>query len=67
MNQMNKSSRILVTGANGLVGTAIVRRLKESGYKQILQYSSKQVDLTDRDATMKFLLPLAPKYIFHKA
>ncbi len=64
---MNKSSRILVTGAGGLVGSAIVRKLKESGYKQILQYSSKEVDLTDRNATMESLLSLSPKYIFHSA
>ena len=64
---MNKSARILVTGAGGLVGSSIIRKLKESGYKQILQYTSKQVDLTDRDATMKTLLSLSPKYIFHCA
>ncbi len=33
---INKNSKIFVAGHNGLVGSAIVRKLKEKGFKKIL-------------------------------
>ena len=33
---INKNSKIFVAGHNGLVGSAIVRKLKEKGYKNII-------------------------------
>ena len=43
-----KNSKIYVAGHNGLVGSAIVKKLKEKGYKNILIASRKKLDLTKK-------------------
>ena len=40
-NRVSKNSKIFVAGHNGLVGSAILRRLKFFGYKRILTVSKK--------------------------
>ena len=42
---IKKNSRIFVTGHNGLVGSAVVRRLKFFGYKNIILKSRKELNL----------------------
>ena len=44
---MNKHDRIFVAGHKGLVGSAIVRTLKERGYENIITRNRKQCDLTN--------------------
>ena len=43
------NSKIYVAGHNGLVGSAIVRSLKKSGYKNIITATRKKLDLTDKN------------------
>ena len=50
-----KNSKIYVAGHNGLVGSAIVKKLKEKGYKNILTASRKKLDLTKQDKVFNFL------------
>ena len=38
---LNKNSKIFVAGHNGLVGSAIVRKLKKKGYKNIITIDKK--------------------------
>ena len=45
---MNKLSKIFVAGHNGLVGSAIIRRLKYHGYKNILTIDRKRLDLRNQ-------------------
>ena len=45
---INKKSRIFVTGHKGLVGSAVVRRLKYFGYKKILTVDKKKLDLRNQ-------------------
>ena len=45
---INLSSSIYVAGHKGLVGSAIVRKLKEKGYKKIITASKKKLDLTNQ-------------------
>ena len=45
---MNKDSNIFVAGHNGMVGSAIVRKLKELGYTKIITKSRKELDLTNQ-------------------
>ena len=52
---INLSSKIFVAGHNGLVGSAIVRKLKEKKYKTILTISRNKLDLTDQNKVFKFL------------
>ena len=42
---VTKNSRIFITGHNGLVGSALLRRLKFFGYKKIITIKRKQLDL----------------------
>ena len=45
---ITKKSKIYVAGHNGLVGSAIVRKLKEKGFKNILTISRNKLDLTNQ-------------------
>jgi len=57
---------ILVAGATGLAGSAIVRELTRSG-RPIVGISSKDVDLLDRDATFDYLKKLKPNAVIDAA
>ena len=52
---INLSSSIYVAGHKGLVGSAIVRKLKEKGYKKIITASKKKLDLTNQKKVLSFL------------
>lgn len=58
--------KTLVAGSTGLVGSAIVRALKKSG-QEVIEVSSKVVDLTDRDATFHFLQETKPDRVIDAA
>jgi len=60
---INKNSRIYVAGHNGLVGSAIVRRLKLNNYKNILTVDRKYLDLSDQKKVYQFLRKNKPKAI----
>ena len=49
-----KNKRIFVTGHNGLVGSAVIRRLKQKGYSNILTINKKKLDLRDQKKVFKF-------------
>ena len=61
---INKNSKIFVAGHNGLVGSAIVRKLKDKGYKNILTVNRLKLDLTNQSKVYNFLKKHKPKYIF---
>ena len=51
---INRNSKIFVTGHMGLVGSAIVRRLKYFGYKNILTIDKKKLDLKNQQKVSNF-------------
>ncbi len=61
---MKKKSKIFVAGAKGLVGSAIVRRLKADGYSNLLTPESSELDLTDQKAVAAFFTAQQPEYVF---
>ena len=61
---INKNSKIFVAGHNGLVGSAIVRKLKEKGFKNILTISRLKLDLTNETKVYNFFKKKKPKFIF---
>lgn len=61
---MDKNSKIYVAGHNGLVGSAIVRNLKQKGYTNIIGKSHKELDLTDAHAVDEFFAKEKPEYVF---
>ena len=61
---INKNSRIFVAGHKGLVGSAIVRKLKEKGYSKILTVERSKLDLTSQKKVLDFLKKKRPHFIF---
>lgn len=61
---MNKNSKIYVAGHRGLVGSAIVRNLKEKGFNNIICRTHKELDLTNQEAVRKFFELERPEYVF---
>tara|TARA_B100000787_G_scaffold26293_1_gene17516 strand:+ start:12139 stop:13080 length:942 start_codon:yes stop_codon:yes gene_type:complete len=57
---MNKNAKIFVTGHKGLVGSAVIRKLKNSGFKNILTVSKKKLDLRDQKKVNLFLNKYKP-------
>ncbi|MGH9630255.1 MAG: GDP-L-fucose synthase [Bryobacteraceae bacterium] len=61
---MRKDSRIFVAGHLGLAGSAIVRRLQQEGYTNLLLRSRRELDLTDAAAVRTFFEITRPEYVF---
>jgi GDP-L-fucose synthase len=61
---MDKSGKVFVAGHRGMVGNALVRRLRAGGYEQILTASRDVLDLLDQRAVHEFLAHEKPEYIF---
>ena len=61
---INKNSKIFVAGHNGLVGSAIVRKLKNKGYKKIITETKFNLDLTNQIKVFNFLKKKKPDFIF---
>jgi GDP-L-fucose synthase len=62
--QMDKLAKIFVAGSNGLVGSALVRRLRASGYENLLLPRHKELDLTCQQAVADFFCQKKPEYVF---
>lgn len=61
---MKKDSKIYVAGHNGMVGSAIVCRLKELGYTNIVSRSSRELDLRRQTDVEEFFTAEKPEYVF---
>jgi GDP-L-fucose synthase len=61
---MNKDSKIYVAGHNGMVGSAIVRRLEEMGYNNIITVDKSVVNLLDQKEVDYFFEYQRPEYVF---
>ena len=60
---ITKNSKIFLAGHNGLVGSAILRRLNILGYKNILTVDKKKLDLTNQNKVFLFLKRNKPQAI----
>lgn len=61
---MNSDSKIFVAGHNGLVGSAIVRSLREKGYNNLLLVPRGECDLTNQEAVRNLFAIHQPEYVF---
>jgi GDP-L-fucose synthase len=61
---MSSTSKILVTGARGMVGSALVRRLSAGGYGQVLTPTRDELDLLDQRAVYAYMAEHRPDYVF---
>ena len=63
-SSVDRSSKVYVAGHRGMVGSAIVRRLVESGFSDIVTRSSKELDLRDRSNVFAFFEKERPAIVF---
>lgn len=61
---MNKNSKIYIAGHKGMVGSAILRKLKAEGYSNIITRSSGELDLTRQLEVEEFFKTEKPEYVF---
>jgi GDP-L-fucose synthase len=61
---INLKSKIYVAGHKGLVGSAIIRKLKKKGYKNLIFRSKNQLDLKNQKKVHSFLKRNKPDFIF---
>ena len=64
MTPIDKSARIFVTGHKGLVGSALMRRLRAEGFENILTATRQQLDLRDQAAVNYWFRANRPEYVF---
>jgi GDP-L-fucose synthase len=61
---MDSDSKVLVAGANGMVGSAIVRNLEGRGYTNIIKGTRGDVDFTNQEDVEKYFSYHQPEYVF---
>lgn len=61
---MRLTDRIYVAGHGGLVGGALIRRLKADGFTNIVTRGSRELDLRDQAAVQAFFEAERPQYVF---
>jgi GDP-L-fucose synthase len=61
---MEKDLKIYIAGHRGLVGSAIMRRLKAEGYKNLLTHTHAELDLTRQEKVEEFFHEERPDYVF---
>ena len=67
INTINLDSKIYIAGHNGMVGSACWRALEAKGYKNIIGFGSKELDLRDQRAVFEMLEREKPEAIIDAA
>ena len=57
---INKNSKIFIAGHNGMIGSAVIRKLKELKYKKIYFQNKKQLDLRNQNKVYKYINNIKP-------
>lgn len=61
---MDKKSKIYIAGHRGMVGSAIVRKLQQEGFSNLILRTSRELDLRDQQAVKEFFAKEKPEYVF---
>jgi len=61
---VNKNSKVYIAGHRGLVGSSILRKLKEKGYTNLVYRTSKELDLRRQKDVEEFFEEERPEYVF---
>ncbi|MDA7679699.1 GDP-L-fucose synthase [bacterium] len=61
---MNKDSKIYIAGHSGMVGSAVVRKLREESFSNLILKTRKQLDLTNQQLVKSFYKEHQPEYVF---
>lgn len=60
---INKNSKIYIAGHNGMVGSALLRKLKIEGFNNIIKRTSTELDLKNQQAVNNFFVDENPDYV----
>ncbi len=60
---MNKKTKIFLAGHQGMVGSAIFKKLKENNYKNIVTIEKKKLNFINQSKTLKFLNKIKPDLV----
>jgi GDP-L-fucose synthase len=63
MHLSSPTEKIFVAGHRGLVGSGVVRALKEGGYSNIVTRSRTELDLLDKQAVLRFFRDEMPEFV----
>lgn len=61
---MERNSKIYIAGHNGMVGSAIKRKLEKSGFSNLIGRRSSELDLRNQVEVMEFFRKEKPEYVF---
>src|SRR5688572_26989989 len=61
---MEKNSKIYIAGHRGMVGSAIMRRLQQEKFNNIVSRTSEELDLRNQQAVAGFFEKEKPEYVF---
>jgi len=61
---MEKGEKIFVAGHQGMIGSAILRRLKEASFTNLITRTSSELDLSNQKMVLNFFMGEKPDYIF---
>ena len=62
--ELHQQARIFVAGHRGLVGSAIIRRLRTAGFDNLMSATREQLDLRDQAAVNYWFRANRPEYVF---
>ena len=60
---LSKKSKIFIAGHKGMVGSSILKKLKERGYKNLLVVDKKKLNLLDQKKVYKYLAKKKPNLV----
>jgi GDP-L-fucose synthase len=61
---VNKDTKIYIAGHRGLVGSAIMKNLREKGYTNFITRTRSELDLIDQEAVRDFFEEEKPEYVY---
>lgn len=64
MDSMNKHSKIYIAGHRGMVGSSILRKLRDQEYQNLIYRSSSELDLRNQQAVFDFFEAEKPEFVF---
>lgn len=64
MGRIPREAKVFVCGHAGLVGSALVRKLKKEGFSNVITAPRKELDLTNEKAVDDFFTKEKPEYVF---
>ena len=62
---LSKKTKIFLAGHKGMVGSSILKKLKENGYSNLLLADKKKLNLLDQIKVYNYLAKIKSNFLFH--